>query len=438
MTSCDPLSVALVDDDDDLREATAQLLAVAGYPVLAFSSPVEAIGAIGPDFAGIVISDVRMPHMSGVELFRVLHEQDAELPVLLISGHADVQTAVDALRSGAWDFIEKPFQPEVLLAAVGRALIARRLTLENRALRRAAEASDGQAIIGETEMIRRLRAMIPLLADSDIDLVIEGETGTGKELFARCVHRAGKRSRHRFVTIDCTVIPPSIVEKELFARGGTIAKGNRGTLFLDNLDQASGDLQRRLAQFAEKRAVALDMRDPDPVDVRIIATIAEGARAHVADGLYHRIAGVPLRMPPLSERRADIRPLFIHLLQQAADRFRCPVPKLDDSVFRLDARDWPGNVRELEKLAERYCLGLEHDPAAADADAPDKQNTLPERLDAFERAAILQAVSDAQGEIAQAIALLGIPRKTFYYRVKRLGIDLKAIRAAAVSGEVRR
>lgn len=421
--------VALVDDDDDLREATTQLLDLAGYRVLSFSGGVEAAQAIGQDFDGIVISDVRMPQMSGVELFRLLQERDRDLPVLLISGHADVQMAVDALKAGAWDFIEKPFAPDALLAATSRATKARRLVLENRALRRAAEGSAEKTFLGKTPMIQRLRAMIPVLSQSDIDLAIEGQTGTGKEFFARCVHRTGARSRHRFVTIDCAVIPPAIVEKEMFARGGIISSSHRGTLFLDNLDAASSDLQQRLAQFAEKRAIALDMRDPDPIDTRIIASIAEGRRNRISDALYHRIAGVPLRMPPLSERRADIGLLFAHFLQRAAKKLGRPAPAIEDSVHHLDTRDWPGNLRELENFAERYCLGLE---SHGEGHPAGRQATLPERLDAFESMAIRQALQETKGEMARAIDQLGIPRKTFYYRAKRLGLDLRAIRAEII------
>lgn len=430
MTTPEPLSVVLIDDDDDLRHSTQQLLAIAGYPVSAFGSPVEALATIDANAAGLVIADVRMPQMTGLDVFRILHERDADLPVLLISGHADVETAVGALKAGAWDFIEKPFDPDVLLAAVARAVTARGLTMENRALRRAAEGQANTTFVGDTAMVRRLRAMIPVLGESDIDLVIEGQTGTGKELYARCVHRAGPRSRHRFLAIDCAAISPALIERDLFARGGIIARANRGTLFLDNLDSAGEDLQRRLAQFAEQRASGLDTLDPEAVNVRIIASIDEGGRSRLSDALYHRIAGVPVRLPPLTERRKDVPLLFAHLLRQAAERLKRPVPQFDDALLLLEGQEWPGNVRELEKLAERWCLGLELVPTPETPSGP----TLPERIDAFERAAIHQALRDAQGEIARAIALLGVPRKTFYYRVKRLGIDLRSLRASLSRG----
>ena len=416
--------VALVDDDDDLRAATAQLLKLHGFDVRAFADAAAALDTIESDFAGIVVTDVRMPGMSGIALFRTLRERDAELPVLLITGHGDVEMAVDALKAGAWDFLTKPFDPDVLLAAVVRANTARALTLENRRLRAAADAGAGESLIGETPAIRRLRTLIPMLADAALDLVIEGEIGTGKEHYARLVHRAGRRGRHRFLKIDCATVPPALVERELFARNGIIERANRGTLFLDNLAAASADLQNRLARLAEVRAVALEARDPDPVDLRIIASIEEGARDAVSPALFHLLAGVPLRMPPLAERRADIPLLFAHFAAQAAEQHRCTVPSLADHAHRLAAADWPGNVLELEKMAERICLGLER----SDSEGGAGLAPLSARLDSFERAAIMDAVAAAKGEIAVAIDTLQLPRKTFYYRVKRLGIDLRALR----------
>ena len=203
-------NVALVDDDDDMRAATAQLLAINGFTVQAFAEATSALAAIGADFAGPVVTDVRMPGMSGIELFRALNERDPELPVVIITGHGDVETAVEAIKAGAWDFLAKPFDPEALLAAVVRAGKARALTLENRQLRAAADAQAGEALIGDAPAIQRLRAMIPMLADAALDLVIEGEIGTGKEHFARLVHRAGRRSRHRFLKFDCATAPAAL------------------------------------------------------------------------------------------------------------------------------------------------------------------------------------------------------------------------------------
>lgn len=417
-------TVALVDDDEDMRVATTQLLEINGFAVQAFTDAAAALAGIAADFAGPVVTDVRMPGMSGLELFRLLHERDPELPVVLITGHGDVAMAVDAIKAGAWDFLAKPFDPDALLAATMRASKARALTLENRRLRAGAAAQPGDALIGDAAAIQRLRSMIPMLADAAIDLVIEGQIGTGKEHFARIVHRAGRRARHRFLKLDCATAPAALIEADLFAPHGMIARADRGTLFLDNLQDASGDLQNRLARLAEARAVGLDGSNPQALDLRIIASVEEGKRDRVSPALFHLLAGVPIRMPPLAERTGDIPLLFAHFAARASAQHRCVVPALVDHAHRLATRDWPGNVLELEKTAERICLGLERLESMPEA-GPEP---LPSRLDAFERAAITDAVIAADGEIAAAIEALQLPRKTFYYRVKRLGIDLKSLR----------
>jgi len=426
MNTAEPLPlVALVEDDADMRAATAQLLSLHGFEVRTFVDAADALAGVAADFPGVVVTDVRMPGMTGIELFGVLHARDPQLPVVLITGLGDVEMAVAAIKAGAWDFLTKPFDPDALLAAVIRAARARALTLENRQLRAIADAQAGEALVGETPAIRRLRDMIPMLADVALDLVIEGELGSGKEHYARLVHRAGRRSRHRFLKIDCATVPAELVERELFARNGVIQRAHRGTLFLDNLGLASVDLQNRLTRLAEARVVGLEARDPDPVDLRIIASIEEGTRERVSSALFHLLAGVPLRMPPLAERTADIPLLFAHFAARAAAQHGCTITSLADHAHRLAARDWAGNVLELEKTTERICLGL---------DVGDRGKagliSLPERIDAFERAAIIEAITAARGEIAAAIEALGLPRKTFYYRIKRLGIDLRALRSA--------
>ncbi|MEP9402169.1 sigma-54 dependent transcriptional regulator [Sphingomonas sp. VNH70] len=423
--------IILVEDDEDLRVSTAQLLTLAGFDVLPFAAAAPALLAIDADFAGIVVTDVRMPHMSGIELFHILHERDPALPVVLVTGHADVATAVNLIKGGAWDFLAKPFDPDALVAAVTRAVAARTLALDNRRLRAAAASTEQVALVGQSAAIVRLREMIPVLGNADIDLLIEGETGTGKELLARLIHRAGRRARHRFVPVACAALPDALVDAELFATTGDrgVAAAARGTLFLDDIDQASRSLQARLTQLVEERTLR-GPRDPIPVDVRVIATAAEeSARADdaIAPALLYRLAAVRLRLPPLRERRQDVPLLFAHLVDASAARLRRAVPPLTHAARdRLARHDWPGNVRELAHFADRFVLGLDADVTGESAD--DAARTLPERIAAFEREAILTALAQAGGEIGTAIDRLGIPRKTFYYKVQRLGIDLKAVR----------
>ena len=417
------LRVALVEDDADLRASTAQLLELAGHAVDALPDAAAALASVGRDYPGVVVSDVRMPRMSGVELFRALNARDPQLPVILVTAHGDIAMAVDALKAGAWDFLAKPFDPDALLAAVSRAMTARALALENRDLRSEGEGP-AAALLGRAPAMERLRGTIGVLGDADIDVLVTGETGTGKELVARLIHRAGKRARHRFVRIACAALPAGVEA----ALTDEIARASRGTLFLDDIDRAAPAVQALLEEVVEQRAVRRGGGgEAQPLDLRVVAACGDDAagQERIAPGLFHRLAGVRLRVPPLRERGEDVPLLFAHLLDAAAARLRVDPPAITDAVrHRLATHDWPGNVRELAHLADRVALGLEAGGEAADGAA----GSLPERLDAFEREAIVAALRAAGGNVGAAITALGLPRKTFYYRVKRLGIDLDAER----------
>ncbi|MCE7796487.1 sigma-54 dependent transcriptional regulator [Sphingobium sufflavum] len=426
--------VALVEDDDDLRASTAQLLTLAGFTVDSFPAAEPALAAIDEDYPGVVVTDVRMPHISGIELFRTLHVRDAELPVVLVTGHGDVAMAVDALKAGAWDFMAKPFDPEMLVAAVMRASMARALALDNRRLRMLADSEEGAGLVGRSPAIRRLREMIPMLADANIDLFIEGESGTGKELLARLIHRAGKRSRHRFLPVACGAVPDAVIETGLFASvgEGSIAGASRGTLFLDDMDQASRALQSRLVPLIEQRALQPSGgRAAIPLDLRVIAAAGDAGEegpGSILPALFYRLATLRLRMPPLRERREDVPLLFVHLAGISAARLRREVSPITAEVRdRLATHDWPGNVRELANFADRFVLGLD-DPLAGRTEAEDAAASLSDRVDAFERDAIVGAVIAARGDIGRAIESLGVPRKTFYYKVNKHGIDLRLLR----------
>lgn len=424
--------VALVDDDEDLRHSTAQLLRLADARVAEFSNAHDALQMLHDAWNGVVITDVRMPGMTGVEFFRRLRDMDPELPVVLMTGHGNIEMAVDVLKAGAWDFLTKPFAPESLLAAVERAARARALVLDNRRLQADALAQVSSVLIGDSPAITRLRGMVPALAQSDLDILIEGETGTGKELFARLLHRSGKRSRHRCFTLNCAGMPPAL-EEELFSASGrnSLSAAHRGTLVLDDLDLASSQLQARLVPVIEERVLpGTGGREPAPLDIRVIASAGTGSgplEEQIAPALFYRVAAVRLNMPPLRDRRGDIAALFAHHVGLAAGRLRRPIPPMTARLREhLELHDWPGNVRELAHFAEQCVLGLTDDQPTKTS--PAFVPPLVERLEAFERQAIVQAVRDANGEIGQAIAMLGLPRKTFYYRVKRLNLDLTKLR----------
>lgn len=429
--------VALVEDDDDLRASTAQLLQLAGFQVVAFPDAPAALNVVDAAWDGIVISDVRMPGLSGIDLHRALAQRDPELPVILITGHGDVAMAVDALKSGVWDFLTKPFPADALIAAVERALTARSLALENRRLQAVVMERSAPALVGSSPAVRRLRDMIPILADADLDILIEGETGTGKELLARLIHQAGKRRRHRFMMINCAGLSAALEDEILSPAGGaSLVHASRGTVLLDDLDRASDRFQNRLVPVLEDRALAASGREPIALDLRVIATAGAGAdrgEGALSPSLLHRIAGMRLVMPPLRERREDIPLLFGHFVGNAASRNRVPVPRLQPGVqARLSSHDWPGNVHELARFAERFVLGL----LKAEADEPDRtaSPSLDERIAAFERELIISTFRAENGRVSGVLEILSIPRKTFYYKVKRLGIDLANLRLALQNG----
>lgn len=430
-------SVVFVDDDDAFREANVQSLMLAGLEPLAFADASSALEALSRDFPGVVVTDIRMPGLDGLQFFRRLRDIDPEIPVILVTGHGDVPMAVAALRDGAWDFLAKPFSGELLIGSIRRALHSRGLILDNRQLREAAErAEEGDPLVGETPVMERLRRSIRQLADADVDVMIEGETGTGKELVARLLHRWGERKAKPFVAVNCGALPATLAESELFghrdgvvpgarlSRAGRIEAANHGTLFLDELDLLPESAQAGMLRVIEEREVLpLGADEPQHLDIRIIAAAKESLGRETAAGrfradLYHRLTVVCLQLPPLRERRADIPLLFAHFQREASLRYDRPIPAMDDAVRRhLAQHDWPGNVRELENFAQRLVLAVEEDRSQIVPDLP-----LPERVHRFEAEEIRQAIAQHEGDVRAVVEALSIPRKTFYDKITRYGI----------------
>ena len=379
--------VILVDDDDDLRAATAQMLELAGFEVRAFPAADAALPAIDAGFAGPVVSDIRMPRMSGLQLFDRVRAMDADLPVILITGHADVDVAVAAVKDGAYDFIPKPFDAARLAGAVGRAAEKRRLVLENRRLREAAaEAPADLPLLGEAPAIRRLRETVRQVAEADVDVLILGETGAGKEVVASLLHRWSRRGERNFVALNCGALPESVLESELFGheagaftgaakrRVGRIEHASGGTLFLDEIESCPPAIQVKLLRVLETREVEpLGTNERRKLDLRVVAATKvdlgdPAARGDFREDLYWRLNVVTLRIPPLRERREDVPALFAHYLRRAADRFGRPLPEITPAIRdRLVRHDWPGNVRELVHFADRAALGMEADAVPAPA-----------------------------------------------------------------------
>ncbi|WGM38578.1 sigma-54 dependent transcriptional regulator [Caulobacter sp. NIBR1757] len=435
--------VAFVDDDADLRAANAQGLKLAGLEVLTFERAETALERLDANFPGVVVSDIRMPGMDGRQLFARLRDIDPDLPVILITGHGDVAQAVEAMREGAYDFVAKPYASERLVSSVRRALEKRRLVLDNRRLMAVTGQVDAdQALIGETAVMQRLRATLRQIAEAGVDVLLEGETGVGKELAAQALHRWSRRRPHPFVAVNCAALPEAMVESELFGhetgafsgamrRRGHVESADRGTLFLDEIESMAPGVQGRMLRVLEEREVTpLGSSAARPVDLRVVAASKGDLAALSATGafradLYYRLNVVRLSIPPLRERRDDVPLLFGHFLREAAARFRREPPALTDAVRRrLMEHDWPGNVRELSHFAERVVLGIE-EPAPA---APAGGLSLAQRVDAFEAQLLREALEGFGGDVQAALAALDLPRRTFYEKLRRHGIEIARYR----------
>lgn len=436
------IAVILVDDDKLLRRATRQTLELAGYQVMDFGSAAEALTAITPSFDGVIVSDVRMPQIDGLQLFARIKEIDADLPVILITGHGDIPMAVQAIQDGAYDFITKPFATDKLVHSVLRAGERRKLVLENRNLRQMAdEVQTDMPLIGQTPAIENLRRTIRNIADTNVDVLIAGETGSGKEVVAQLLHDWGQRRKGNFVALNCGALPETVIESELFGheagaftgaqkkRVGRIEHASGGTLFLDEIESMPAATQVKLLRVLEMREITpLGTNEIRPVDLRVVAAAkidlgdAE-QRGDFREDLYYRLNVVTLTIPPLRERQEDIPLLFSHFLTRAARRFHRDIPALDSSTQRfLTEHNWPGNVRELVHFAERFALGVTTAPRASLV-RPDENEPLPKRLERFEASLIRETLTAHNGNVQDTLEALGIPRKTFYDKMQRHGIS---------------
>jgi len=416
----DPL-VYIVDDDEDLRDAVLDTLESAGLAAQGFAGAQAALVRLDPEWPGVIVSDIRMPGMDGMAFLSAARALAPEVPFVLITGHGDVQTAISAMKAGAYDFLEKPARPEYLVSIVRRALEMRRLQIENTTLKSIIGGGGLKTrLIGRSKVMRKLRAEILAVAPLNINTLLLGGTGTGKELAAQCIHDLSPRSDAPFRIINCGVLNAN-------SPTGTLAKAFRqasgGTLFLDELEALPEPQQLRLLAHIE----ACDADGP-----RVLAALKNDPAHLIAEGqlrsdLYYRINVAQISLPPLTERGKDLFVLLEFFIREAAARHALKLPEVTDDILApLRSHDWPGNVRELRNVAERMVIGLPLTltPRSRDASVPiSAEGGYEAAMANYERALLSNALMRSSGHKGATAESLGIPRKRLYLRMKSLRLD---------------
>ncbi|TXH29681.1 MAG: sigma-54-dependent Fis family transcriptional regulator [Burkholderiaceae bacterium] len=434
------MNVLLIEDDPIVMLGARQALQLSDIPVLEATSVEAALPLVAQACPAAILSDVRLPQEDGFDLLKRMQALDREVPVILMTGHGDIRMAVEAMRLGAYDFLEKPFSSERLVEVMRRALEKRKLVLENRRLHALVASQQDFGLIGQAPGMVETRRRIAALAPTQVDLLVRGETGTGKELVARAIHEASGRSGP-FVAINCGALPENIFESEMFGheagaftgatkrRIGKLEYARGGTVFLDEIESLPLAQQVKLLRALQEKTIErLGGNESTRIDCRFIAAAKADLRALSDQGdfrsdLYYRLHVACIELPPLRERREDIPLLLAHCLRQSAERYHTAPPACTPvQMAHWVAQPWPGNVRELKNLADRLCLGLE--PEQAPQPAPQASPpSLGQQIDRFEQQLPAQALDACQGNVGAAAEQLQLPRKTLYDKLVRHQLD---------------
>ncbi|MCC6430623.1 MAG: sigma-54-dependent Fis family transcriptional regulator [Gemmatimonadaceae bacterium] len=446
--------ILVVDDEPGIRQALGQLLEYEGFEVRTASGGVEGISEYEKFRPQLVFLDVKMAGLDGLEVLRRIRLIDANAVVVMISGHATIQTAVEATQLGAYDILEKPLDTDRVLVLLRNAFEQRTLTEENERLRQTIDSRF--EIVGRTYVIRALLERIEKVAGTPARVLITGENGTGKELVARAIHRGSPRAKKPFVEVNCAAIPSELIESELFGhikgsftgaindRAGKFEQADQGTLFLDEIGDMSLSAQAKVLRVLQDGVVTrIGGNKPVQVDVRVLAATNKDLEAEIAGGrfredLFYRLNVVPITVPPLRERREDIEQLVIHFLRQLAARDGLPARDITgDALRQLSELDWPGNVRELRNTIERLViLATGSVINAADVERLVGRrvvepaglgnlvdcNTFEEFKAAAERAFLVAKLRAFDWNVSETARALDMPRSNLYKKIERYGL----------------
>ncbi len=454
--------VLLVDDEESVRESLSEILDSAGYRVTAVSSGEEAVEAAKKSPPDIVVTDLRLPGIDGIDTIRSIKGLSPATTCIVITGYATVESAVEAMRAGAFTYLKKPFGKEELLVTLEKASVVRALERENVQLKREIKKKYAGAILGTSEPVQRIRDLIDRVADTDSTVLILGESGTGKELVARALHYRSSRADRPFVPINCAAIPEDLLESELFGhekgaftgaistKTGRFEVANGGTVFLDEIGDMSPGLQIKILRvLQEKEFERIGGRKTIKVDVRLVAATNQNLELAVKEkrfreDLFYRLNVIPIQLPPLRERKEDIPLLALHFVKAVAARNKKEITGIaPDALKLLEAHDWPGNVRELENLIERLVVlkdrgqitvedlpeRFRHAAPSGTAGGPIYSVNIPPEgvdfnalVDRFETDLILNALQSVNGVKKKAAELLNINRTTLIEKMKRKGL----------------
>ncbi|MDD5455176.1 MAG: sigma-54 dependent transcriptional regulator [Candidatus Ratteibacteria bacterium] len=460
--------ILIVEDESNMRKTLSSILEEEGFISVQAAQAKEGLKILSEQNISLIISDIKMPQMDGIEFLREVRTKGYDIPLIFITAYGSFDSAVEALRLGAYDYITKPFEPETVVHTVKRALEHKKLTEENIYLREELERKYGfEGLVGNTQCMRDVYALIEKVADSKVPVLLRGESGTGKELVARAIHKISRRKDKNFVVINCGALPETLLESEIFGhekgaftgadkkKPGIFEIGNEGTIFLDEVGDLSPSVQMKLLRFLQSEEfIRVGGTTPLKVDVRIISATNKNLdklieEKRFRDDLYYRINTVSINIPPLRDRKEDIPLLIDHFLKKYSKEDNIPIKKVSEEVLRvLCEYPWRGNVRELENLI-RAALVLSKGnvikiedipPVIRQADKSDsvtgKNNIIPspssEQKESFsfkqirekaEKEYLIYTLKKTAGNISKASKLAGLSRRHFYDKIQQYGIN---------------
>ncbi len=440
--------ILIVDDDENLLEVLKMRLESAGYDVFTAPHEKEALDLVQKNDLSLSIIDLQLAERDGISLMEDIHRINPEIPVIILTAYGTIESAVDAMKKGAYSYLTKPFDPRELLMQIEKALEKRRLTSEVRRLQGLIEEQyKFENIIAKSEKMRQILYQVSRIASTDSTVLIQGESGTGKELIARAIHLASQRRNGPFIAINCAALPETLLESELFGyeRGaftgairstkGLFTQAHGGTVFLDEIGNMPMSIQAKMLRVLQDRQFyPLGSKRPVEVDVRVITATNMDLEREVREGrfredLYYRIHVIPIRIPPLRERKEDIPALVNHFIKKFNQRMKKNVRGVSPKAMqKLMAHDWPGNVRELENTIEFAMAMTEHDIIHEDlilqtkGVIPEPIKTLKEAREAFEREYLIHVLSMVNGNVSRAAEIAGRYRADFYALLRKYNI----------------